>query len=121
MRIFARLLGLLFIVAALVVLGADLTAASEVGQFELRPLGALWYGLHPGSLNLTQAVIERYIWAPIWDPVLITVLQWPAAVVFGVLGLVLFALGFLPRRAAGEDHKATDTSDERDTAPPPAA
>ncbi len=121
MRTFTRLLGLMFIAAALAVLGADLSAAGEDGTLALRPLGALWYDLHPGSLNLTQAVVERYILELLWDPVVITVLQWPAAAVFGALGIALFALGFLPRRpreAPSADARPADPNDAERTPPP---
>lgn len=105
MRIFTRLLGVAFLLAAALALGADLAAAGPGGTLEIRPLGALWYGLHPGSLNLTQAVVERYIWEPLWDPVAITVLRWPAAPLFGVLGVLLLVLSFL-RRPTPEDTAA---------------
>ncbi len=99
MRIFARLLGILFLVLALVILAADLAAAARgEGAGELRPLGALWYAADPGSLNLVQAVIERYVWEPLWDPVLIGLLQVPGVYLFAGLGLILIALGFLPAR-----------------------
>ncbi len=113
MRTVVRLLGLLFVLAALFVLGADLAAADAGEGRGLMPLGQLWYELHPGSLNLTQAVIERYVWAPLWDPAIIAVLQWPAALVFGVVGLVLIALGFVRRPA-----RAAPAADEP---PPPGA
>ncbi len=95
MRIVARLFGLFFLLVALLVLAADLAAAGQGGDTEIMPLGALWYSLNPASLNLVQAVIERYIWEPLWDPVLLAVLQWPAAPSFGLLGVLLMVLGFL--------------------------
>ena len=58
MRTVVRLLGLLFVLAALFVLGADLAAADAGEGRGLMPLGQLWYELHSGSLNLTQAVVE---------------------------------------------------------------
>ncbi len=91
MRIVARLFGLFFVLVALLVLAA----AGQGGDSEIMPLGALWYSLNPASLNLVQAVIERYIWDPLWDPVLLAVLQWPAAPAFGLLGVLLMVLGFL--------------------------
>jgi hypothetical protein len=110
MRIVARLFGLFFLLAALLVLAADLAAAGQGSDTEIMPLGALWYSLNSASLNLVQAVIERYIWEPLWDPVLLTVLQWPAAPAFGLLGVVLLALSFLrlPARKdkAGDDKPA---------------
>ena len=102
MRIAARVLGLLFLLAAALVLGADLAATGDGSQTALEPLGALWYSLDPGSLNLIQAVIERYVWEPLWDPVLITALQWPAAATFAVPGALLTGVSFL-RRPARED------------------
>ena len=122
MRTVVRLLGLLFVLAALFVLGADLADADAGEGRGLMPLGQLWYELHSGSLNLTQAVIERYIWQPLWDPVVITVLQWPAAAVFGVLGAILLALGFVPRRAHEAESGDAQPADPNDaeTTPPPA-
>ncbi len=42
MRIAARLFGLFFLLAALLVLAADLAAAGQGGATEIMPLGALW-------------------------------------------------------------------------------
>ena len=97
MRNFARVLGFLFLVLTLVILAADLVAAADGSKSEIMPLGALWYALDPGSLNLVQAVIERYIWQALWDPVLIGFLGLPAMPFFGCLGIVLIALSFLPK------------------------
>jgi len=112
MKTVARLLGLFFLVTALLVLGADLAAAGRGDDGQIMPLGALWYDLHPASLNLVQAVIERYVWEPLWDPVLLSVLRLPAALVFGVLGLLLIGLSFLrlPPRA---DKPADQSESER--------
>ena len=63
-----------------------------------RPLGELWFKLDPGSLNLIQAVVERYIWPPLWDPAIASVLRLPAALVFAVPAAVLLALCLLRRR-----------------------
>jgi len=38
-------------------------------------------------------VTERYIWPTLWDPVAVTVLLQPAALVLGGFGLLLMALG----------------------------
>ena len=112
MRTAARLAGLLFLIAALLVLGADLAAAGRGADGEFTSLGALWFSLHGASLNLVQAVVERYIWPPLWDSVLFPVLQVPAALVFGVLGVLLIGLGFLrlPPRA---DKPAKGSKGER--------
>ncbi len=74
------------------------------GDRGLKPLGAVWFEVSPGSLNLVQAVVERYLWAGLWDHVLFPVLAWPAAFVLGIPGLALVGLGCLlahkPRQEA---------------------
>jgi hypothetical protein len=44
-------------------------------------------------------VTQRYVLPELWDSVLLTVLLWPAALVLGVPGLVLLALGSFRRRS----------------------
>ena len=100
MRLFAGLLGLFLVIAAIATFAADLAAASEGNDMQLMPLGQLWYSLHVGSLNLTQAVIERYIWEPLWDPLLTSVLQLPAGPVLGLLGILLIVASLLRRPGA---------------------
>jgi hypothetical protein len=93
-----RVLGWLFLLAGVAAFGRDLLRSFDAGgAFRLSALGELWYALDPGSLNLAQAVVQRYLWAPLWDPGLITLLLWPAAFVLGGLGLVLLVLGRLGR------------------------
>jgi hypothetical protein len=56
-------------------------------------LGQLWYQLNRSSLNLVQAVIQRYIHPFVWDPIIVTILlSWAFAVlmILGVLLLVVF-------------------------------
>lgn len=89
-----RVFGWLFLLAGVAAFGRDLLRFFEADStFRLSALGELWYALAPGSLNLSQAVIQRYLWAPLWDPGLITVLLWPAVLVLGGIGLVLLVLG----------------------------
>lgn len=93
-----RVLGWLFLLAGLAAFGRDLLRSLDAdAAFRLSAAGELWYALDPGSLNLSQAVIQRYLWAPLWDPGLITVLLWPAAFVLAGLGLFLLVLGRLRR------------------------
>jgi len=56
-------------------------------------LGQLWYQLNRSSLNLVQAVIQRYIHPFLWDPIIVSVLlSWAFAVlmILGALLLVVF-------------------------------
>lgn len=51
-------------------------------------LGEAWYALSVESLNLTQVVIERYIWPPLWSEALLPLLQTQFWLV--CLGLAIF-------------------------------
>ena len=62
-------------------------------QGEFITLGELWFRLNRFSLNLAQAVIERYIVSALWDFVLAPLLRVPFAGVAGVLGVMLFLFG----------------------------
>jgi len=62
-------------------------------------LGELWFGLAPGTLNFLQAIIQRYLSPELWDPGIVTVLLWPAWMVFAVPGAALVALSRQGRKA----------------------
>ena len=101
--VFLRVTGGILLLAGMAALGFDLwqyvQGAGQQGRgLHLTAAGELWYRLSPGTLNLTQAVTQRYVLPELWDPVLLTVLLWPACLVLGVPGLVLLALGSLRRR-----------------------
>ncbi|MBI3452570.1 MAG: hypothetical protein HY057_07055 [Rhodospirillales bacterium] len=87
-----RLIGWVLIVAALLAAGQDALGFLRSGTYAMAPLGELWYALHPGSLNVIQAVVERYLHPWLWDPVLFSVVLTPAWIVFAVPGIVLLIL-----------------------------
>ena len=64
-------------------------------------LGEIWFALAPGSLNLAQAIVQRYISPAAWDPAMIWLLGQPAAAVFGVVALALVAAVLERRRGRG--------------------
>ena len=82
--------GLLLALFGLAVLAYDVAQAVEYGGFQMTAVGDIWYGIHAASLNLVQAVIERYLWPPLWDPLLTTILLWPAGIFYLVIGLLAF-------------------------------
>jgi hypothetical protein len=99
MVVVIRFVGAVLVLAACVALGMDLWQSYATGGgFHLAALGERWYQLAPGSLNLSQAVIQRYVSPQLWDPVLVTVLLWPAALVLGGLGVVVVLVGARRRR-----------------------
>ncbi|MGF1609938.1 MAG: hypothetical protein ACFCUQ_11120 [Kiloniellales bacterium] len=92
MRSVGRLLGWLLVLASFASLVYDLIRVAQGEAFRLSPLGQIWFALDPGSLNLVQAVIERYVWPPLWDPAILWVLQQPAALVLLLPGVLLLLL-----------------------------
>ncbi len=97
MRFVLCILGWGLVLAALAAAGWAVSLAGPAGILQ-RPLGELWFKLHVGSLNLVQAVVERYIWPPLWDPGISSLLQLPAALVFAVPAAVLVAFCHFQRR-----------------------
>lgn len=64
-------------------------------------LGTLWHGLAPESLNLVQAVTQRYVHPALWNRAILPVLLMPAAGVFtvtAVLAMLLFLATRLSNR-----------------------
>jgi hypothetical protein len=55
-------------------------------------LGQLWYELSRSSLNLVQAVVQRYIHPFLWDPIIVSVLLSWAFAVLMILGVLLLAV-----------------------------
>jgi hypothetical protein len=54
-------------------------------------LGQLWYELNRSSLNLVQAVVQRYIHPFLWDPIIVSILlSWAFAVLIILGALLLF-------------------------------
>lgn len=92
-----RTLGILFLLVALGAAGYDVSQWLSTNTFRFHPAGELWFKLDPGSLNLAQAVIQRYILVALWDPVLIAVLQYPAVLVLGTPAAVFLSLAWLRR------------------------
>ncbi|KAB2851364.1 MAG: hypothetical protein F9K44_01815 [Hyphomicrobiaceae bacterium] len=96
-----RLLGSWFVLAATLALVYDVSRAlSAKAGFVSTSLGEHWFKLHVASLNLLQAMTERYVSPKLWDPVLVTILHRPTWLVLGVIGVVLFYLGRQRRRVA---------------------
>ncbi len=79
----------IFLVGFLAVAGLGGWLAAQ-GQDLSAPAGRVWYQTHTGSLNLIQAVTERYVSQTLWDEVLFPALLWPT---WGLLSG--FALVFL--------------------------
>ena len=96
--IVGRVIGWIVLLFGSAVLVRDVLVWIDTKHWAPIALGQLWYQLNRSSLNLVQAVIQRYIHPLLWDPIIVSVLlSWAFAVlmILGALLLVLFR-----RRAA---------------------
>lgn len=105
-RIALRLAGGLALALGVLSLLDDLHITG--GGLDYRPtaLGAIWYDWHAPSLNLVQAIIERYVLPQLWSYVLLPLLLWPFWLIAALKGALLIALSYV-RRAA---HSAASPS-----------
>ena len=87
-----RLIGWIFFLAGLAVLTRDVFVWIDTKHWAPIAVGQLWFDLDRSSLNLVQAVVQRYIHPVLWDPIIVTVLLWWAFAVLMVLGLLILAL-----------------------------
>ncbi len=112
--IVGRIIGwLLLALAALLALGGVVLAIK--GQTVAQVTGGVWYQVHSDSLNLSQAITQRYIHPSLWDPVAIAILNWPlwlailvVVLVPAVIGLALVKL-CRPRRPAAPAAEAAQS------------
>ena len=87
-----RILGALLLLGGIASGVGDLMAWQETGSFRLSAAGERWFQYSPDTLNLAQALTQRYLSPEVWDPYLQTVLLWPAVLVLTVPGLILLWL-----------------------------
>ena len=92
-----RLLGWLLLAAAASLLGRDVVRWAEGRGFGPAPLGQVWFDVDRFSLNLVQAVVERYVASWLWQDVLAPLLLAPAWVVVGAAGAAVLAAARLLR------------------------
>lgn len=96
-----RLLGSWFLLLATLALVNDASrSVSSKAGFVSVSLGEHWFKLHVASLNLVQAMTERYVSPKLWDPAIVTILHMPAWLVLGTIGAGLFYLGRQRRKVA---------------------
>lgn len=98
-RTAGRILGWLLLALALLTAGAEAVASLRAGEWQPLALGQVWYDLDSGSINLMQAVVQRYLHPAIWDPGVIFVLQWPAWLVAVIPAFILLLFTRRRRRS----------------------
>jgi hypothetical protein len=85
-----RAIGWVLFLAGLSVLVRDVIAWFETRVWMPIAVGQLWYELDRSSLNLTQAIIQRYITPFLWDQIIVRVLLcWAFVVLIGLGALIL--------------------------------
>ena len=110
-----RNLGYLLGLAALYAMWLDLTATSEPSII----LGQFWFERHATSLQVTEAVISRYVdpcglimalgCEPfLWHPIVATLLSWPTAVVLWMLTGFFLGLSRLIRGRSDRKIRSRD-------------
>ena len=92
-RFFFRFLGFWALAAGAVFFVMDAARSIAASAWNSTPLGLSWFEFSPGTLNLSQALIQRYLHPVIWDPGVQTVLLAPTFLVFLGLGLLLMLVG----------------------------
>ena len=110
-----RNLGYLLGLAALSAMWLDLTTTSEPSII----LGQFWFERHATSLQVTEAVISRYVdpcglimalgCEPfLWHPIVATLLSWPTAVVLWMLTGFFLGLSRLIRGRSDRKIRSRD-------------
>ena len=85
-----RIIGWILVLAGAAVLVRDVISFFEKHLWAPLALGQLWYELDRSSLNLAQAVIQRYVSPFVWDRIIVAVLLcWASTVLLGLGAVVL--------------------------------
>jgi len=94
-KLLFRLLALIFLLLAAGTGILDITRSIADSTVVMTALGQDWFNFSPSSLNLTQALVQRYVHPSVWDPGIQKILTMPSWLVFSVLALIF---GFFGRR-----------------------
>jgi hypothetical protein len=89
-----RILGQLFLVLAAAALGLGAWLLFT-GRDLLQPAGQIWFAIDNASLNLVQAVVQRYLHPALWDSVVVPWLLLPGWRALSVLVIGFVVIGAL--------------------------
>lgn len=93
MKFIARLLGLLFLIVAVIAGAIDATKSVMAEAVTLTSLGQAWLANNPDSLGLSEAVVKAYLPDMVWDNVIAWILLQPVWIVFAALALLFYWMG----------------------------
>jgi hypothetical protein len=97
MKRFLLLMALIFGFASLATGIYDLAGPAARSGL-LHTGGEVWFALSADTLNLMQAVTQRYLWPALWDPGIVSVLKFPAVATLGGLTALFASLWSLAAR-----------------------
>ena len=100
-RFLFRLMATFALAVAVIMAVLDVTRTIAASTLVLTPLGASWVSASPATLDAMQAFIIANAHPLVWNPVMIFILDQPGFAVFGVLALLLYAIGRRPERRIG--------------------
>jgi hypothetical protein len=92
-RALLRLIGVIVLAAGFILVVYDGAKSIADSRIYVYKLGQLWTDIHAASLQNAQAKVQENLPAAAWDPVITTLLDQPAWLVLGVIGIVLILLG----------------------------
>ena len=92
-RALLRLIGVIVLAAGFILLMYDGAKSIADSRIYIYKLGQLWTDIHVASLQSAEAAVKASLPAAVWDPVVTTVLDQPAWLIFGVIGTILILLG----------------------------
>jgi hypothetical protein len=84
-----RFVGWSLLLLAVAALGWEVIAWGLTGQYVSNIAGQVWASIDRPSLNLTQAVVQRYVLPELWDYLILPILLAPLWLVLAVPGLFL--------------------------------
>lgn len=91
--IIIRILGVWFLLAAVITLVIDATKSLAINKMVITSLGQQWYEFHKVSIEAAQKSVETHIHPFIWDPFITALLLWPSWALFALFGVILLWLG----------------------------
>jgi hypothetical protein len=94
---FGRVLAWVLIGVAALMLAREAYMFLETGSYTPVAVGQIWYVLSRGSLAWVQAALEDSV-PFLWDPLLFSILNWPATLVFGIPGVALWFATRSPKK-----------------------
>lgn len=100
-RFLFRLLATISLAIAVIMAVLDVTRTIAASRLVMTPLQDSWNSVSPSSFGQAQSFIVENTHPLVWNPVMTFILGQPGFAVFGVLALLLYAVGHRPERRLG--------------------